>query len=165
MAMKVDDLKKLLTSEMKDLYSAERQLVEALPKMAKNASSPQLKQAFENHLRVTQKQAQRIEKMFDYLEGSPSGKRCVGMEGLIKEGEEILKEVSDPETRDAGLIGAAQKVEHYEIASYGTARAHAEVLGYREVASLIQQTLDEEGETNKVLTQLAESGINQQARQ
>lgn len=151
--------------ELKDLYSAETQLTKALPKMAKGANSPQLRQAFESHLKETEVHVQRLEQIFEGLDGSPRGKKCKGMEGLIEEGAELLKEKSDfdPDTLDAGLIGAAQRVEHYEIAAYGTARTFAEQLGEEKAASLLQQTLDEEYAADKKLTALAESGINQEA--
>jgi ferritin-like metal-binding protein YciE len=165
MAKKINNLEDLLVDQLKDLYSAENQLVKALPKMAKAANSQDLKKGFEKHLEETKRQAERIEQIFDKhgLSGSPKGKKCVGMEGLIKEGEEILKENIDPDALDAGLIAAAQKVEHYEIASYGTARTYAKTLGYTEAARLLQQTLDEESKTNEKLTALAESHINIEA--
>jgi ferritin-like metal-binding protein YciE len=165
MAKKVSNLEDLLVDQLKDLYSAENQIVKALPKMAKAAKSPALKKGFEEHLEQTKRQATRIEQIFEKhgLEGSPKGKKCVGMEGLIKEGEEVMKEDMDPDVMDAGLIAAAQKVEHYEIASYGTARTYAQTLGYTEVAQLLQQTLEEESRTNEKLTTLAESHINTNA--
>src|SRR5690606_2206805 len=136
------------------------QLVRALPRMAKAASEPELRKAFENHLKQTEEQVVRIEKIFKMLEGSPSGKKCKGMEGLIEEGKEILEEDMPEALRDAALIGAAQKVEHYEIAAYGTARELAERLGLNQVARLLQKTLDEEGETDKLLTSIAQSMVN-----
>jgi ferritin-like metal-binding protein YciE len=165
MAKKVTHLEQLLVDQLKDLYSAETQLIKALPKMARAASSEDLKKGFEQHLKVTETQAERIEEVFKVagLDGSPRGKKCVGMEGLIKEAEEILKEDMEADVRDAGLIAAAQKVEHYEIASYGTARAYAETLGHKQAAMLLQKTLDEESMTNEKLTQLAESHINIEA--
>jgi len=154
----------LYTDMLKDLYSAEKQLVKALPKMAKNAQSPDLQKAFQEHLKQTEGHVERIERIFSDLGGSPRGKKCVGMEGLVEEGNELLQEQVDPDVLDAGLIAAAQKVEHYEIASYGTVRTWAEHLGYNQAAQLLQQTLDEEGEANKKLTQLAESHINMEAQ-
>ncbi|MBX3353405.1 MAG: ferritin-like domain-containing protein [Phycisphaeraceae bacterium] len=160
MSMKVDSLRKLFVHSLKDLYSAETQLLEALPRMAKAAHAPDLRAGFEEHLEQTQEHVRRIEKIFESLEMSPRGVRCAGMEGLIKEGEEVIKEVKEPDVRDAGLIAAAQKVEHYEIACYGTVCTYAEVLGDREAHDLLGRTLDEEKETDLKLTQLAESGIN-----
>jgi ferritin-like metal-binding protein YciE len=153
----------LLVDEIKDLYSAENQLVKALPKMAKNAQSPELRRAFEQHLKETEGHVRRLEQVAERLEAKPRGKKCMGMEGLIEEGKEVLQEGEDPSVIDAGLIGAAQKVEHYEMAAYGTARTHARHLGYAEVARTLQMTLDEEGEANKKLTAIAESSVNQRA--
>lgn len=164
MASKMQTLEDLYVDHLKDLYSAEKQLVKALPKMAKNASSPDLQNAFQEHLRQTERQAERIEQIFSELDGSPRGKKCVGMEGLVEEGNEIMKEDVEPEVMDAGLIAAAQKVEHYEIASYGTVRAWAERLGYDRAARLLQETLDEESMANERLTQIAESHVNIQAQ-
>lgn len=161
--MKLDSLRKLYIDELKDLYSAEKQLVKALPKMAKAASSPDLKRAFETHLEQTQVQVERLEQVFEGLEASPRGKKCVGMEGLIEEAQELIGEESEPEVLDAGLISKAQHVEHYEIAGYGTVRAYALLLGENDQASLLKKTLDEEGETDKLLTGLAESAINLEA--
>jgi ferritin-like metal-binding protein YciE len=138
-------------------------LVKALPKMAKAASHPELAKAFTTHLRQTEQQVKRLEQIFDELGESPRGKKCIGMEGLIEEGQELLKEKPDPNVLDAGLISKAQHVEHYEIAGYGTVRTYAELLGETRQAQLLQQTLDEEGETDKLLTQLAESSINMEA--
>jgi ferritin-like metal-binding protein YciE len=157
-------LEDLYTDMLKDLYSAEKQLVKALPKMAKNAQSPDLQKAFQEHLRQTEGHVERIERIFSDLEGSPRGKKCVGMEGLIEEGNEILQEDAEPDVLDAGLIAAAQKVEHYEIASYGTARAWAERLGYDKAARLLQQTLEEESMANEKLTRIAESHVNMEAQ-
>ena len=165
MASKMDTLEDLYEELLKDLYSAEKQLVKALPKMAKNADSPDLQKAFEEHLDQTEKHVERIERIFSNLGGSPRGKKCVGMEGLIEEGNELLKEEVEPDVLDAGLIAAAQKVEHYEIASYGTARAWAEKMGHDDAARLLQQTLEEEAMANDKLTELAESYINMEAHQ
>jgi ferritin-like metal-binding protein YciE len=164
MASKMQTLDDLYTDMLKDLYSAEKQLVKALPKMAKNAQSPDLQKAFQEHLRQTEGHVERIERIFADLNGSPRGKKCVGMEGLVEEGNELLQEDVEPDVLDAGLIAAAQKVEHYEIASYGTVRTWAERLGYHNAAQLLQQTLDEEGEANKKLTQIAESHVNMEAQ-
>ena len=162
MAEEMNPMEELLVDELKDLYSAENQIIKALPRMAKAATDPQLKRAFEKHLEETRRQAERLEQIGEALEIKLTGKKCKGMEGLIEEGKEMMGELEDA-ALDAGLIGAAQKVEHYEIAAYGTARTHAEMLGYNKVARLLQQTLNEEGATDKKLTQLAESIINVEA--
>lgn len=161
--MEIDSLQKLYIEELKDLYSAEKQLVQALPRMAKKASNPQLRAAFEEHLEVTKKQVERLDRIFERLERSPRGKKCKGMEGLIEEGKEMMQEDMEPEVLDAALISAAQKVEHYEMAGYGTVRTYARILGEDGDARLLQQTLDEEGEADKKLTQLAESSVNVEA--
>jgi len=158
-------MQELLVEELRDLYDAERQLVKALPKMAKAAASDELRNAFEEHLTVTQNQVERLEQIFEQLNERPAGKKCAGMQGLIEEGSEHISAKGDKSVRDAAIIGDAQKVEHYEIAAYGTARAHAEHLGKSDIARLLQQTLDEEGEADKKLTELAESLINEQAVQ
>ncbi len=160
--MEIDSLRKLYIEELKDLYSAEKQILQALPKMAKKASNPQLKAGFEEHLRQTEGHVERLEQIFEALGKSPRGKKCKGMEGVIEEGKEVLQEDMDEETRDAALIAAAQRVEHYEMAGYGTVRTYAQLLGEKEAGRLLQQTLDEEGQTDKKLTQLAES-INVEA--
>lgn len=161
--MKTGTLEDLLTDELKDLYSAENQIIKALPKMAKTAQSEELRMAFEEHLEQTKQQARRIEQACEELGVSPKGKKCVGMEGLIEEGKEIMEEELDMDTIDAGLIGAAQKVEHYEMAAYGTAMAHARQLGFNSVASILDKTLREEKTTDEKLTKLAENMINVQA--
>ena len=161
--MELDTLKDLYIDELKDLYSAEKQLVKALPKMAKAASDPQLKEAFRTHLQQTRMHAERLEQICRDLGVSPRGKKCVGMEGLIEEGNELIQEDPDPDVLDAGLINKAQHVEHYEMAGYGTVRTYARQLGFDSQADLLQQTLDEEGTTDHLLTQLAESGINVEA--
>jgi ferritin-like metal-binding protein YciE len=163
MAEEMNPLEELLVDELKDLYNAENQLLKALPKMAKAASAPELKRAFERHLEETRRQVERLDEIGESLDVRMSGKKCKGMEGLIEEGKELMQEDLDENAIDAGLIGAAQKVEHYEIAGYGTARAHATILGYNKVARLLQQTLNEETATDKKLTQLAESLINAEA--
>jgi ferritin-like metal-binding protein YciE len=159
-----DALKELYIDELKDLYSAENQLLKALPKMAKAATSEELSSAFTEHLEQTKGQVQRLEQIFEMLEENPKGKKCVGMEGLVKEGAEMMGEDFEDEVMDAGLIGAAQRVEHYEIAAYGTARAFAELLGESEHASLLAETLEEEKETDQKLTQLSEQ-INVEANE
>ena len=161
--MELDTLKDLYVDELKDLYSAEKMLVKALPKMAKAANDPQLKEAFRTHLQETRLHAERIEQICRDLGVSPRGKKCVGMEGLIEEGNELVQEDPDPDVLDAGLISKAQHVEHYEMAGYGTVRTYARQLGFESQADLLQQTLDEEGKTDHLLTQLAESGINVEA--
>ena len=158
--MELDTLKDLYVEELKDLYSAEKQLIKALPKMAKAANDKGLQDAFRTHLKQTAEHAKRLEQICDELGVSPRGKKCVGMEGLIEEGSHLIKEDPDPDVLDAGLISAAQHVEHYEMAGYGTVRTYARQLGFAEQADLLQQTLDEEGETDHLLTRLAESGIN-----
>src|SRR3982750_2127889 len=161
--MEMETLKDLYVEELKDLYSAEKQLVKALPKMAKAANDQQLAEAFRTHQRQTAEHAERLEQICRELGVSPRGKKCVGMEGLIEEGNELIKEDPDPEVLDAGLINKAQHVEHYEIAGYGTVRTYARQLGLDSQADLLQQTLDDEGRTDHLLTQLAESGINVEA--
>jgi ferritin-like metal-binding protein YciE len=161
--MKLDNLRKLYVEELRDLYNAENQLVKALPKMAKGASSDELKQAFENHLEQTEGHVERLEDIFKNLNESPKGKTCHAMKGLVEEGSEMLDQDGEDSVLDAGIIAAAQKVEHYEIASYGTVRTFAEILGENEAARLLQQTLDEEGEANKLLNELAEGIVNPEA--
>jgi len=151
----ISTVKDLLVEELKDLYSAENQLLKALPKMAKAAKSEELQQAFENHLQQTEEHVQRLEKIGTQLGESMKGKKCKAMEGLVEEGKEVMEEDAEPILLDLALIGAAQKVEHYEIAGYGTARSLAELAGEKEVAEILQETLDEEGETDKLLTSLA----------
>ena len=163
--MEMDSLQELLIEEMRDLYNAETQLTKALPKMAKKASNPQLRKAFETHLRETEGHVERLQKIFDKLGKKPTGKKCAAMAGLVEEGKEMMGEDMDEETMDAALISIAQKVEHYEIASYGTVRTWANLLGDEQTAKVLQQTLDEEGKTDKLLTQLAEDSINIDAAQ
>lgn len=160
--MPEQNLRELYIDELKDLYNAENQLVKALPKMAKAANSGELRSGFEEHLEQTKGHVQRLEQIFEMLGESPKGKKCKGMEGLIEEGSEMIEEDFEGSVKDAGLIGAAQRVEHYEIAGYGTVKAFAETLGENEHVSLIEQTLQEEKDTDKKLTELAEQ-INSQA--
>lgn len=162
--MKLESLQDLYVDHLKDIYSAENQIVKALPKMAKAANSPQLQRAYQDHLEQTKHQVDRLQTIFDELGVKPTGKKCVGMEGLLQEGDELIQEKADPEVLDAGLIAAAQKVEHYEISSYGTARTYAEKLGFSKAARILQQILDEEKQTDEKLTSLAESGINAKAK-
>jgi len=161
--MPPENLDELLVEELKDLYSAESQLVKALPRLAKKAGDVELRTAFQEHLNQTEVHVIRLERVCELLDCKPRGKKCVAMEGLIEEGKEEMEEISDHDVLDAALIGAAQKVEHYEIAAYGTARTHALRLGYVEAASILQQTLEEEGDADKKLTRIAESHVNAEA--
>jgi ferritin-like metal-binding protein YciE len=160
--MELATLQDLFVDELKDIYNAETQITKALPKMAKAAASPDLKKGFEEHLAQTEEHVARLEKIFSELGEKPTGKVCHGMKGLLEEGTELMKEEAEPDVMDAGLISAAQRVEHYEIAAYGTARTYAELLGNKNAAKLLQTTLDEEGATDKKLSALA-SGINVKA--
>jgi ferritin-like metal-binding protein YciE len=162
--MPMESMQDLYLHELKDIYSAEKQILAALPKMAAKASHTDLRKAFEEHRVVTEEQVRRLDTIFSDLGQTPGGKKCKGMEGLIEEGEELLKEDADPDVRDAALIGAAQRVEHYEIAAYGTARTYAQQLGLTKHAEILQRTLDEEGQTDQRLTKLAESRINREAQ-
>jgi len=161
--MKLESLRDLYLEQLKDLYSAENQLVDALPKMADAASAPELKNAFREHLNQTRQHVERLEKIFQSLNQSPKGETCEGMKGLVKEGETMLKMKGEPEVIDAGLIAAAQRVEHYEIAGYGTVRTYAELLGEQESVRLLERTLQEEEETDEKLTEIAESRVNEEA--
>jgi ferritin-like metal-binding protein YciE len=162
--MPVKGLKELYIDELKDLYSAENQLVKALPKMAKAASSEELRQGFEEHLEQTRGHVQRLEEIFESLDENPKGKKCAGMEGLVKEGGEVIGEDFEGAVMDAALIGAAQRVEHYEIAAYGTAAEFAKLLGENEHVSRLEATLQEEKDTDEKLTELAKE-INPQANE
>ena len=162
--MKLESLKDLYLEQLRDLYSAETQLVEALPKMAEAASLPALRKGFEDHLRQTEGHVQRLEKIFTSLDEDPDGQTCNGMKGLIKEGSEMAKAKGEPEARDAGLIAAAQRVEHYEIAGYGTVCTYAEMLGHADHKKLLGQTLEEEKATDEKLTQLAVTKVNASAQ-
>jgi ferritin-like metal-binding protein YciE len=161
--MKITTLDQLLEDELKDIYSAESQLLKALPKMAEATESKDLRASFEKHLEQTETHLQRIEEICRDLKVEPSGKTCLGMGGLIKESEEVMESDMDSEPKQAALIGAAQRVEHYEIAAYGTARAHAKQLGYVKAFDVLTQTLDEEKETDRKLTQIAENRANVKA--
>jgi len=161
--MKIESLRDLYVEQLHDLYSAETQLVKALPKMAKAASNSQLRSAFQEHLSQTEYHVQRLEQIFQKLGAKPKDQTCKGMEGLIKEGSEMIKMRGEPAAIDAGLIAAAQRVEHYEIAGYGCVHTYAQQLGEQQDAQLLQQTLNEEGQTDKKLTQLAEQLINLEA--
>jgi ferritin-like metal-binding protein YciE len=155
-------LRELYLDELRDLYNAENQLVKALPKMAKASTNEELREGFEQHLEQTKGHVQRLEQIFEAMDENPKGKKCAGMEGLVKEGSEVMDEDFEGAVMDAALIGAAQRVEHYEIAAYGTVVAFAEQLGESEHTSLLKQTLEEEKETDEKLTTLSE-GINSEA--
>jgi ferritin-like metal-binding protein YciE len=161
--MKIQSLHDLYLEELRDLYDAETQLLKALPKMAEKASSEDLRDAFQEHLQVTQSQVERLDEVFEMLEQKSKGKKCEGMKGLIEEAKDIMSQKIEPDVLDAGLIAAAQKIEHYEIAGYGCVRTYAEILGYDDQAELLQETLDEEKETDEELTELAKETINIEA--
>jgi ferritin-like metal-binding protein YciE len=161
--MELQTLKDLYIHELKDLYSAENQLLKALPKMAKAAANSQLSKGFTDHLAQTEEHVARLEAILKSLDETTRGPKCKGMEGLIKEGDEMIKEDAEDEVRDAGLISAAQRVEHYEMAGYGCARTYAEILGDSKGAQALQNTLDEEAATDQKLTKLAKSTINVEA--
>ncbi len=160
----LDNLKDLLVEQLEDLYDAENQLTRALPKMAQAASSPDLKNAFNTHLTETKGHVQRLEQVFQTLGKKAERKTCKAMQGLIAEGDETIQENGDPEVKDAALIAAAQRVEHYEMAGYGSVRTFAQTLGLTDVANTLQQTLNEEGNADKKLTQIAEGHVNERAR-
>jgi len=162
--MKIDSLRTLLEEELKDIYSAERQLLKAMPKMAKKATSQELKRALQEHMQVTERQVERLEDVFEALGKPVKSKTCEAMQGLLEEAKGIMEEEADDAVMDAGIIAAAQKVEHYEMASYGTVRTWARLCGEDEAANLLQETLDEEGYADKHLTELAESLINPEAQ-
>lgn len=150
----------LFVDELKDIYSAEKQLIKGIKKMADKATNEKLKQAFEKHLEQTENHIERLKKAFESIDLTPRAKKCKAMEGLIKEAEEIMEEFEDEKVLDAALIAAAQKVEHYEMASYGCLVTYAKLMGHSEAAKLLQETLDEEGDTDKLLTQIAMGGVN-----
>ena len=158
--MELDTLKDPYIRELKDLFSAEQQLVKALPKMAKAASNKELATGFQQHLEQTKEHAQRLQQILSSHKQTTRGPKCKGMEGIVTEGAEMIEEEADIEVKDAGLIAAAQRVEHYEMAGYGTARAYAELVGDSEGANLLQTTLEEERQTDQKLTKLAKSAIN-----
>lgn len=161
--MKLTTMESLYVSELQDLYSAEKQLLKALDKLAKNAENEDLQDGFRKHRQETELHIERLEKIFNDLDQSPGRHKCKGIEGIVEEGDELIKQEGEASIKDAGLIGAAQKSEHYEIAAYGTAVAHAEMLGRSEDARLLRQTLAEEKATDEKLSRLAESLVNQQA--
>lgn len=163
--MKIETLQELYLDELRDVYDAENQLLKALPKMAKTATNEELKAAFEQHLEQTQEHVSRLERVFEELGEKPKGKKCEAMKGLIEEGKGMMEEDMDEDVMDAALICAAQKVEHYEIATYGTLRTYAEMLGFDDQADLLQETLDEEKDTDENLTELAVSCINLEAEE
>ena len=159
----IDSLQSLFEDELKDIYDAEKQITKALPKMIKRAGAEELKAAFEEHLQQTQQHIERLEQVFELLEMPARGKKCVGMQNLIKEGQEMMSEAEDEDTLDALMIAAAQKIEHYEIAAYGTLRVWSNLMGHEDAASLLEETLDEEKETDSKLTEIAESFVNREA--
>ena len=159
----MEELRDLYVEQLKDAWSAENQLLEALPKMIENVGDESLRSAFEQHLSKTEGHVDRLQNIFEAMGEKPGGKKCKGMEGLLKEGEEVLKEDGAQEVKDAAMIGAAQKVEHYEMALYGTLRTYARRIGRPDDEALLQQTLNEEEEADRVLTDIAESHVNEQA--
>jgi ferritin-like metal-binding protein YciE len=161
--MELETLKDLYIHELKDLYSAENQIIKALPKMAKAATNEELIAGFEEHLEQTEKHAERLDQILESHGETTRGPKCKGMEGVISEGDEMIKEDAEDDVKDAGLIAAAQRVEHYEMAGYGCARTYAELLGDTKGAKLLQQTLEEEKATDEKLTELAKSTINVEA--
>jgi ferritin-like metal-binding protein YciE len=160
---KVATMGDLFLEEIRDLYDAEKQLTKALPKMAKAASTDELRKAFEDHLKETQNQVARLEQIFEMIDEKGTGKKCAAMTGLIKEGDEVVSETDDSAVRDAGLIAAAQKVEHYEMSGYGSARTHAQMLGHMEAVSLLEETLTEEKAADRKLNDIADSMVNEEA--
>ncbi|MGH9630345.1 MAG: ferritin-like domain-containing protein [Bryobacteraceae bacterium] len=158
--MKLNSLKDLFILELQDLYHAENQILKALPEMAQEASNPQLRNAFERHQEETRNQVKRLEQVFSLVGEKAKGDKCEGIEGIIKEGRRMMKEDMSDEVKDAALISAAQRVEHYEMAGYGCVRTYADQLGMRDAASLLQETLEEEGQTDKKLSAIAESRVN-----
>jgi ferritin-like metal-binding protein YciE len=162
-SLKLETVTDLFLAELRDLYSAENQLVDALPKMADAASSAELKQAFTHHLEETNKHVTRLDEVFTKLNEDPKGETCEAMKGLVKEGEEFIHAKGEPEVRDAGLIGAAQRVEHYEMAGYGTAKTLAQRLGFQDIAKILESTLNEEKAADQKLTSVAQGNVNQAA--
>lgn len=161
--MKIDNMEKLFLAEIEDLYDCEKRLTKALPKMAKASTSPELRQAFESHLRETQGHVERLERVFSEMGKSPKAETCEAIKGLIEEGEQMISNTDQSPLRDAGVIAAANRVEHYEIAAYGSARTFAQTLGLSSAVSLLEQTLEEEKKADKKLTELAETMINMEA--
>jgi ferritin-like metal-binding protein YciE len=167
--MNLKSLHDVYVHELKDLYSAEKQIIEALPKMVEAASHSELKDAFSSHLQQSQTHLDRLQQLLDNMDTNPGSTKCKGLEGLLKEGDEVIKTAGTRSAKDAALIAAAQRVEHYEMAAYGCARTYAKLLGHKDAAKTLQTTLDEEGDTDKKLTKLAEGGflsegINEEAK-
>jgi ferritin-like metal-binding protein YciE len=162
-SMKLENLQQFFVKELRDLYDAESQITDALPKMIEAASHPQLRQALQEHLQVTKRQISRLDRIFQTMREKPTGETCKGMKGLLKEGSDIISAGGDPSTVDAGIISATQRVEHYEMAGYGTVRTYAELLGKQEFAKLLQETLDEEKQADKALSEIA-SGVNVESK-
>ena len=163
--MTMETLQELYLEQLQDVYDAEKQLLKALPKIAKSATNEELKAVFEQHLEQTEEHVSRLERVFEELGEKPKGKKCKGMQGLLEEGKEMMEQDASEEVLDAALIAAAQKVEHYEIATYGTLRTYAETLGFDDQADLLQETLDEEKDTDENLTELAVSCVNLEAEE
>lgn len=163
--MQIDSLEKLFIDNLKDVYNAEKQILKALPRMAKAATNRELQTALNNHLRQTEKQVERLERVFKEFGKTPQGKKCAGMEGLIEEGKELLQEDVEEDVLDAGLIFASQKVEHYEIAAYGGLKTYARLLGNETAVRLLDETLKEEKEADRILTDIAERSVNVEAMQ
>ena len=160
---KLKSLKDLMIDELKDIQNAEKQIIAALPKMQKKASNPELKNAFSEHLEQTREHVSRLEQVFEICDQKPAGKTCRAMQGIIEEAKEMMEEEAEPSVMDAALIASAQRVEHYEIAAYGTVRTYARILGMPDAEKLLQKTLDEEAETDELLSQLAETTVNLEA--
>lgn len=161
----LNTLRDLFESELKDAYGAEQQMIEALPKMIEAASSSEVKMKFEKHLKQTEQQANRLEEIFDMLDMEPEAEKCLGMAGIIDEGQKTIKARGEGHVKDAALIASAQKAEHYEIATYGTLRTFAQTLGDEDVARILEQTLMEKSDTDELLSELAEGSVNIQAPQ
>lgn len=161
--MELESLHELYLEKLRDLYSAEQQILKALPKVRKKVTHEELQEAMDTHIAQTEQQVQRLERIFEQLGESPKGKHCKGMEGLLAEASELMGEDADADVLDAGLIAAAQAVEHYEMAGYGTARTYAELLGFDDHSELLQQTLNEEEETDRILTEIAMTSVNIEA--
>jgi len=164
MAAKQKTLNGLFEETLKDIYYAENKILKALPKMAKAAQSEELKEAFEKHLKETEEQVERLKKVFELIDAAPKGKKCEAIEGIIEEGADIMKEFKGAPALDAGLVCAAQAVEHYEIARYGTLKRWAEMMGLSEAIELLDETLSEEKNTDQALTELADSMVNEEAQ-
>jgi ferritin-like metal-binding protein YciE len=162
-SMKVDNLQQLFVEQLRDLYDGEQQITEALPKLIEKASNPELKSALQEHLNITKQQISRLDSIFNKLDEEPSGESCKGMKGVIKEGDDLVSKADDPAVRDASIITSAQRVEHYEIAGYGTVKTYARQLGKNEFAKILEQILNEEKEADQKLNQIAEN-VNIEAK-